>query len=243
MFLYFLSFNFNIYSNYKNCAINFVLKHSGILLIYIIFLIYLYTGYQLGFNIKELDRLNLTIFQSSKIEESPKSVNELSSKKSNSNSTLKESVILNLEQELNNMNIDNIMNQELVNGVTKFFVQPKKNNEINILNKLNKSISFVHSLYTEIFLLYIVLNGVFTFIVIYYSKKEDSYGQEFNGKWRYKCPIYNFDVVMDIIEILLVFYLLVISLTVYNYIYIFKCIKYIGYSTIVWVILGPLANV
>jgi len=78
---------------------------------------------------------------------------------------------------------------------------------------------------------------------IFSYKNNKEYIHEYNGKWRYQCPLENYDMVADLIEFILLLYLMLLVVKIWNYTYIFKCTRFIGYFTILWVSIGPLINI
>lgn len=253
MLSYFFSLYFNIFSSYSSCSLNLFFKHCGILLIYSMFLTYISAGYRLGMDNKKLERLNLSMFQSDKSlnsshdNENTKINNNEIKKENYVSTTINDQVVFNIKKELNsfNKNTDNIdnINKLSKNGSKLSVKNNKKENDTVIMKKLNKSISYIHSLYIEIIILYIITVIIIIFSIIIFSNTTKKYIQEFDGKWRYQCSLYRFDIILNLIELLLVFYLLVLSIKIWNYTFIFKCTKFIGYSNIIWMVLGPLANV
>jgi len=226
--LYFLSLNFNRFLNYNNCALNFFLKHSGILLFYIISLLYVSSGLYFGLDFKKLERLNLAMFQSKT--------------KSFVSTTSSKEILVNIEKELNNLgNLNNEIDSSNSNLKSSSTFDE---NEEKI--KLNKSLAFVHSFYIELSFVYIFSVIIISIIAFFSSIHEEmnrTFITEYNGKWRYLCPLEQYDLLIDIIELLMVFCMIIVVLKIWNYTYIFKCIKYMRYSAIVWITLGPLANV
>lgn len=210
---------------------NFILKHSGVLLIYSIFMIYIFTGFKLGMNYKELERLNLKAFQSDT------SLNYEEDKECNIDNKIEsftETILLNIENQLNKY--------ALKKNESTMTTTSKKSNE-EILRQLNKNVLDVHSLYTEIIIFYTIVFFILILALLIFNKDQEEYEEEIDGGWRYQCPLIQWDIVMTLIEILLIIQLLLTYIKIWNYTYIFKCLKYIGYSTMVWVVLGPTANV
>ena len=248
--LYFISSNFDLFSNYSNCSINFILKHNSFMLIYIPFLIYISMGFRLGMHRFELNRLNLSIFQSNNQvytnenyfadnKSVPISENNFQIKKTNN---CNNEQLGNTVKDLNSESFE-ALNNDIKNNILNGNKSIDNSGNVNVILKLSKDISFIHSLHMEFAIIYIITNLIFVLSIIFYSFKHTGQIQEYNGKWRYQCPLYTFDNVMYILEILMVIYLLIKSLKVWNYTYIFKCLRNIGYSTVVWLSLGPLMNV
>jgi len=276
MILCFLSINFNCFSSYLSCSMNFYLKHGGILIIYSILLVYIYTGYRLGMDFKEINTLNLDIFKTNSLE--TKDEQNLEIIKKQRMTQIKKTIMINIEQEL--MSMDNYNALDLLNSQNNLMNFEKElnywcnkaNNNFNnnsddgeddknkkrssndnksfsnddiqqVFKKLNKSISYVHSLYLEIIILYFICCITILLLIIFNSLKEKEYIQEYNGKWKYQCPLIHYDIIADLTESLLMLYIIILATSIWNYTFIFKCIKYIGYSSITWFTLGPLVNV
>ncbi|ORX79566.1 hypothetical protein BCR32DRAFT_269397 [Anaeromyces robustus] len=272
LILFFLSINFDIFTNYKNCASYFFLYHSGTLLIYIIFLTYVSTGYELGINYKEFEITNIL--------QNKKAIKRISrfilNKKeeetiNDSAETLDEKLIINIEKELNKIEsfYNNNRNSQYYYGTSKNY---KEDEEIDnykyyslisspvktdcssktcLLNKmdskkddilrLNKSIKKIHSLFMEITVMYIIVLIFIVFVIIYNSFNENKeIQQNFDGKWRYNCPLDRFNIIMDLIEFFALINLLCKVLKIWNFSYVFKCVKYIGFASMIWFTNGPL---
>jgi len=244
LLLYFISLNFNKFLNYGNCALHFILRHSGILLIYAISLIYIASGFKIGMNYKEMERLNLPEFKNGNNNEK---FDENNNDSKTTSLTLTKEIILNIEKELNNLEIYNNSNQG--NRKSSYYLKKSnlsvnsKNDESSEKVKLNKCVAYIHSLYIELTFIYISVVNLLIILSLFSLRKKKEYIHEYNGKWRYLCPLENYDMIANLIEFLLIFYLMLLILKIWNYTYIFKCIKYIGNFTILWVTLGPLINV
>jgi len=235
MMMFFISLNFNTFINFSNCAINFALKHSSIFMIYMVLLIFIFSGYKLGMDHKKLERLNLKIFKGNGIQDKD-SLNEKTF-----TATLNQEVIKNIEKELNFLGI---YNSEYFNS-NKSLGDSKENYDSENIEtiKLNKSISYIHSLCTESIYIFIITILIIGASIILYSKYETQYIQEYNYKWRYKCPLSRFDLILNLIEFIFILYLAAIVIKIWNYTYVFKFLKNLNYAVIVWVTLGPLVNV
>jgi len=228
LMLYFLSINFNKFLNYKHCALNFILRHSGVLLTYIVSLLYVTSGFKIGMYFREIERLNYSFFKSGtsslnyeeNISDSKGSLMKTSSTEKGSTPTL-DNKIPHLKKSTPSVKSDENREKE----------------------KFNKNLNYVHSLYVELTALYIFVIISLIVISIFYYDKNKEYIHEYDGKWRYKCPLEKFDMIACIIEFMSLIYMIVLVIKVWNYTYIFKCIKYISYSAILWLSIGPLVNV
>ena len=120
-----------------------------------------------------------------------------------------------------------------------------KDNSMNKTDmlKLNKSINYIHSICEEFAGIYIAMFFIFTILLIYYGKKETEYGQQYDGKWRYKSPLDSINIVVNLLQFILIIYLIFKVIKVWNLIYIFSYLKSICYSSIIWITTGPIVNV
>jgi len=250
LLLYFISLNFDKFSNYGNCALNFVLRHSGILLTYVISLIYVSSGFKIGMNYKKTERLNLPIFKYDS--NNNIKIYEGSNDQIKPSVTCNREALLNIERELNKM--DNVFNNSSnsnngsKNNSNSYLKQ--SNTSINSSydekkekNILNKSLAYIQSLIIELTFFYILTVIFLIMLSIFSYKNNKEYIHEYNGKWRYQCPLENYDMVADLIEFILLLYLMLLVVKIWNYTYIFKCTRFIGYFTILWVSIGPLINI
>jgi len=210
-------------------------KHCGIFLIYIIILIYILTGCELGIDNDEMDKIK--IIKNCEVTESEGTLNDLKRNGDNNNkqltTTLNIDLLKKIEKQLNSENKINDSSSILKNSSM---------NKTDIL-KLNKSINYIHSICEEFAGVYIIMFCIFTTLIIYYGKKKTDYIQQYDGKWRYKSPLNSINVVVNLLQFILIIYLIVKVIKVWNFIYIFSSLKYIGYSSIIWITTGPLVNV
>eukprot|EP00833_Pecoramyces_ruminatium_P018420 jgi/Orpsp1_1/1192452/evm.model.d7180000093395.1 len=118
-----------------------------------------------------------------------------------------------------------------------------KDDESKDTSGLNKCIEIIYSLNIEFSVICIISIIIYIMVVIFlkYSKK-DNLIQEYDGRWRYQCPLEHADLVANLIELLLLLFLIIKVIKIWVYIFVFKCVKYIGYSSIIWISIGPLAN-
>lgn len=236
--LIYISFNFSCFSNYLSCALKYLFKHCGILLLFEIIALYISSAYRLGITNEESGILNLEIFKDSKIISS----NYLESESLDQNEMLNIEKKLNEIQEKNRISI--ISQNEKNSNISKITMNKSKTiSESQYYTQLNKNILFLHTLYTELISIYIIFIIIFISLILFYSKKNNVDIQEKNGKWRYQCPLDKLDLALNIIEFILIIYITRISIITWNYIYVFKCTKNINYSIIIFITLGPLINV
>jgi len=250
LLLYYISCNFNVFYNYCNCALNILFKHSGVLLVYMISIIYTLTGCELGVKREELHLYLNSSTSSGSTNNQNSDVEQLSHKNPVITTLINEKEIMNIENQLNQNPEDNLMVHSLTKGKYKYSkvtLFKKKNDDKKDIKNLNKLVSNIHSFYTEIISLYILFLIVFISSIGYYEIKtrnhNSNYIQEYDGKWRYECPLSNLDFIFNLSEFALLIYLMAKIIKVYNFVYIFSCLKNILYISIIWITFGPLINV
>ncbi|ORX82768.1 hypothetical protein BCR32DRAFT_292411 [Anaeromyces robustus] len=244
-FIYYICFYFNSFSDYQSCTLAFIFKHCGILLMYSIFIIFASTGCELGVSYEELDRLNChTPIQNSKPINSDADGSETKISASSYDVLITE----NIEKELNNIskrreevNSDNSLNKKRSSMVLLYSQGSCDNIDLKMINK---SIFIIHSLNIEVATVYIISCIVFIGYIFYGSSEgSDNQVKDINGRWMYKCSLYQFGFIIDILEFMLVLILILRIMKTWGYTYVFKCLKYIGIASIVWFTLGPLINI
>ncbi|ORX47898.1 hypothetical protein BCR36DRAFT_405219 [Piromyces finnis] len=258
LLLYFVSNHFNIFSNYSDCSLYIFFKHSGILLLYSIFLLFIEIGCELGINMNELYLINiLPINNNDTIGDSCTNISKSNFKEQKSRAASLNEIgfVENAlsEQKLKKSSLSGSLNSKFCLSKASLF---NKNDNIDNLKKLDRSISYVHSLVTEVATTYIVTLILILLVIIFYSTKNNSkssinlneelvdrnYEQEHNGSWRYKCDLNKMELILNLTEFLLLFFLITKIKKIWNSTYVFKCTKYISYCILIWIMLGPLFN-
>jgi len=203
-------------------------------------LIYISIGCELGMDEKEMNKIS--VVKNCEVDAMENTLNDTKNNKdienhNQINTAFNEDVLKEIERQLN-------FGHEMLETASSHSSMMKKNN-INKTDmlKLNKSINYIHSICEEFAGIYIAMFFIFTILIIYYGKKETKYGQQFDGKWRYESPLDTMNLVVNLLQFILITYLIVKVMKVWNLIYIFSCLKYIGYSTIIWITMGPIINV
>ncbi|OUM65972.1 hypothetical protein PIROE2DRAFT_6962 [Piromyces sp. E2] len=166
--------NFDWFSNYSQCALKFLFNHCGIFLIYLILIIYVLTGCELGINNNEMDKIYL-------IKKCELSTKESLTDFSENEKEHRKAKTINSKYSLSNNN--------------------KAMNKTEML-KLNKNSSEM---------------------------------QQYDGKWRYKSPLDSLNMVIYFSQSALIIYLIVKVMNIWNLIYIFTCLKYIGCASLIWI--------
>lgn len=255
--LIFFSLNFDCFMNYTSCAIKYFFKHIGILLTLMIFLLYNSSVQKLGINTEDPKDLNMIsdistsniysiigkngINYETYITENINNNNDSNGNNSNDKNS-------NNNDNKNNGNSSNNKNKNNIYDQTNSLIKIKKdyiikNNELAYIKKLNKNILYLHSISIEYILSYTFSFIILIILMILNSFSEAKLIQEGNGNWRYQCPLDKLDLILNIIEFIIIVYLTRISINTWNYSYVFKCTKYINYSIIIYITMGPLINV
>jgi len=229
--LYFIGLNFNSFSSYSQSALYFLFKHCGQILIYMISLIYILTGCELGTDKDEMDKID--IMEKYEIT----TIEDCSEKnKPKKHLSLNIDLLKKIEKQLNPGN-------DITQNSSKLtLINSDSMNKMDML-ELNKSVNYVHSLCVEFTGIYIMIFCVFITFIIYYGKEKTEYIQQYDGKWRYKSPLESINMIANLSQLILIIYLVIKVIKVWNFIYIFSCLKYIGYSSIIWITMGSLVNV
>jgi len=240
--LFFSSLNFNEFSNYPSCALKFLFKHSGILLVCTIFLIYTSTGCELGLSYKELETLSSNINTKPIIMDSD---TDHSKEENSEDDSMNLALIKNIEKEINKLNSSN---DKINKGESKkrssmvLLYSHGSSNNID-MSMISKSISYIHILNVELILLYIIFLAIIIISIITNRNDKIIDIQDYEGKWRYECPLAKLNSSIDLVEFIYIIVVLTRAIKIWNYVYIFKCTRFIAYSSIIWIIMGPFANV
>jgi len=254
LLLIFISHQFNVFKDYTNCGLNIIFKHCGAFLVFVIFLIYINMAFEIGLVYEDLNTgISTSIFATSTCNEEEN--REIKSEDSDS----KKGSICNFEinkefkRSLSSINSRNSSTSIASSGSKNAEIKlsmlnanrddTTKNDDRTELLDLNKIIAYIHSFILEFIMVYLVFVVVYLSVVVAYSFKKKESIQENNGKWRYDCPLIKMDLISNLIEFFLLIYLTVRTIRIWNFIFVFKCVKFIGYSVIVWITTGPLLNV
>jgi len=210
---------------YEECSINMLFKHSGILLSLIIFLIIIMLNLELGI---------------------PNSHIHKNEQKTDS-FTYAEGISTNVRGTTSKN--ENFKNQ-IISNISKIKVENGNNNKTNNKSEYNEDlynkVKKINTVFHETFIIYIFHLIFLLFMIIFYSKKQKNIIQQNNnkeGSWYYQCELENIDLIYDISEFLIIFYILVKGNHLSNYNNIFKLPKYITNSLKITILIGPLLNV
>lgn len=268
---YFTSNLFSAYTNYFDCSLNFLLKHLGISLMLVIYLLYILPGIKLGIETKEDKKLQLINVDSSNDKNSS---NNLLENKTDSNESIKgcKSKLLNniYETEFyrsnskSNDNLDEIDSKireiefkiNIVYGKVETegtnasnLKLKNKNDKYNNSSHVIRCIKQVHSLFIEVSFIYpICVAFIILFIIyIYFRFNKNKYDfktiKDDNGYWVYKCDLEKVDFFLNWLHLIVMIILLINGKKLFKYQCIFKCTRYITYSLYVSIATGPLVNV
>lgn len=220
--LYYISNYFSSKSNQSSCGLYSIFKHTGIILIYYITFMYIYSGSQLGISLLTIEEQKNVSAQSSTDLQTYKNIKDAQSKNNYINRFIKRDE----DKELSSYELRKNEN------MYKLYIQSKK----------------IKSLYRELFIILILFVITNIVVTIIYTKNKGNYDdylkQNFsNGKWSYICPLEKFDLIINIIEFLLIIILVRHSFKLWTLTGIFKNTLHMSYTVILWIVIGPLANV
>ncbi|ORX79748.1 hypothetical protein BCR32DRAFT_269275 [Anaeromyces robustus] len=205
------------YDNYLKCVINFILYHHGVILIYCILIIHIQINLAMGVNPKKKNK-----------EESTEELDEVSvlpynnasnNDANNSNSTM------DILENTNNMSLRKL----------HLTIHTKN------VNKLFKKIKTVNNLYSKIYLYYIFFVIIITVLITIKKLKENKklVFDLSNKKFKYECPLDEYNNALSFIEFVFFIPLTIRQKKVWSYECIFKIVKYINYSILIWIATGP----
>jgi len=142
-------------------------------------------------------------------------------------------------------------------------INEKKSHKKKKNKALIRSIKSAHILFVEALIFYPLLLLFLISSIIIYKLKESNYNklisnteekdveieidryleQNQNDEWAYKCELMEQDIFYHLIELVLLFVVLLRGKKIMKFTCIFKCTKYITYSSIIAFALGPIINV
>jgi len=149
-----------------------------------------------------------------------------------------------------NLQSKNIPNYNIIfNSIFQINEDDKSKKSIVKRKKtLKRNIENVHKIFAETIVVYPIFIIFTIFISILYKYLENNNEnltivQSNNGQWYYKCNLETADTIYSSIELLILILIMIKGKTVLLYEGVFKCNKYIVYSSSVGIVFGPLANV
>ncbi|ORX59219.1 hypothetical protein BCR36DRAFT_276147 [Piromyces finnis] len=139
--------------------------------------------------------------------------------------------------------LSNIINKNLTKNVNNTKKDIKNKNKKTI----HKNIRKAHSLFIEIAFFYpffILITIILTIIYSYMKKNmEENTIQGKNGQWFYKCSLETSDMAYNSLELMILIFTLIKGKYVVRCNCVYKCTRYITYSTIIGIVFGPTVNV
>jgi len=255
--LYFVSLNFNRFSDYTNCSINFIFKHGGLILFYIICIVYISTNIELGLDITIQNTIRMRQFKYISSTTSTKLSNDINSGnnmviKSNATNVTANTNYTNssAKDEISVNSIDAAerkMRESLASGGSKSTIideEKEKEDNYEAVVRLDKNIAVVHSLNFEFIFIYVLIFILFAVVIVVFKGRDNNkYLQDYDKRWRYECPLNQFNMALNMTELLLIIYLMTKVKKIWNYTLVFKYTRNISYMTVIWIALGPFVNV
>jgi len=215
---YFISNLFVGYTNFLECSMNYLFKHSSIMLICLLFYIHINFAYELGLGMEEMKiyLISITCNISSNDLNTSNYMNDASNPVMNKHNIKKNSFA-----KSNNFS----------------------NNYTYHIKRLHSLMTTIVIFYPIFFI--ILLISIIHYRNVENSDKEQNsiIIQDQNGLWFYKCSLENQETFMYSVYLIFFIYTLLRSSTLKSYYYIFRYIKKINYSTCIGITIGPLINV
>ncbi|ORX55890.1 hypothetical protein BCR36DRAFT_320492, partial [Piromyces finnis] len=109
----------------------------------------------------------------------------------------------------------------------------------NNLKIINKKTKYIYILHIELLLILFLSLITIVTVIVFYSENQLPDIQDNNGKWRYNCPLKRFNLLSNGVEMAIIFILILKVIKIWNYVFVFKHIKSLGYSLLIWITLGP----
>jgi len=228
---YFISNYFITYSDYTGCLLNFLLKHIGDSISLLILYNYIVFGTNFG----------MQNVANKKFKFSTKSNDELNSNNCNYNDNIiQNSNTIDSEKNktLNQNNNQNRKdNNKLYNRISIMTINDEIINKVNLTRSLYIQTIFIYLMY--------ILFIIFMILYVKSSYKDDVIKsiQENDGNFSYQCQLENYDIIFYLIKLLMHVVILIKGNKILMFNYIFVCIKYITYTSLIGIAFGPTANV
>ncbi|OUM59930.1 hypothetical protein PIROE2DRAFT_63457 [Piromyces sp. E2] len=158
---------------------------------------------------------------------------------------------------LHNISVEDHLHQKngnkIYNGIINSIFQLNENTKpkkgaAKRKDSFKRNIRNVHKIFTEAIVIYpfFVIFTLFISILYKYLENKDTESdiiiQSDNGEWYYKCNLETFDIIYSSLELFILIIIMIKGRTVLLYEGVFKCTKYIVYSSSVGIVFGPLAN-
>jgi len=224
---YFISIFLITYSDYSGCLLNFIFKHCGISTSITILYIYIEFSSYLG-----MPNITNNKFQFSSENYSNNDMDENNCSKT-------------LNQRNNTNNIE----------MRKDSTQDKKNNNklydrmsvMTVNDEIINKVKATRSSFIRISFFYLIYLLFILFIIIYVSKRlkndDNNSDQDDSGEFFYKCNLEKYEIIFYILKLLVYITILLKGKKIIMFNYIFLCLRYITYASLIGIIFGPTTNV
>ena len=228
---YFISNYFITYSDYTGCLLNFLLKHIGDSISLVILYIYIVFGTNFG----------MQNVANKKFKFSSKSNDDLNSNNCNYNNNIIQNSNTNDSEKDKTLNQNNNQNtkdnNKLYNRISVMTINDEIINKVNLTRSLYIQTIFIYLMY--------ILFIIFMILYVKSSYKDDVIKsiQENDGNFSYQCQLENYDIIFYLIKLLMHVVILIKGNKILMFNYIFVCIKYITYTSLIGIAFGPTANV
>jgi len=227
--LYFIS-NFLItYTNYLGCLLNYIFKHMGISLILYTFYFYISQSYIVDIKKRYQYKLNKNIGENNIF---------LSSSFIEDVSIPIKSKIENENENENDENRKESLNSKFSNESNESIDIPDKNASIKKNYKQNSLKEIIENISIYYFILFIM-------IIIYHFNNTNRMKLVFSGKnyWLYKCNMENLDLILNLFDLIILIIIILKGKDVFFCDCFFSILKYIIYSSLICIAIGPIINV
>ncbi|OUM60243.1 hypothetical protein PIROE2DRAFT_14061, partial [Piromyces sp. E2] len=248
--LFYIGSIFLSYESYSECATNFFFKHSGILLFLLIYLFTIYINLELGKGPDNRSKSQFT-FEDSEEDEpmSCISADYRLSVKYNTFSPVDNGGPIDIGNP-NKYRMSTLISKKNVILKSKVNESIKSTDNIEINEDVLKKIRKIQSVFVEEIVFYSVILIIFIIIIFFKGNNDNSVLdlknennlQNKNGEWSYECSLENIDVLFNLMEFIILLLILIKGNQLLNFENVFRCTRYITYSSIVGIITGPTIN-
>jgi len=237
--IYYTSIPFSTYTTIIGSSLYLFIKHLGLSLFFTILYTMVILNYELG---KSSSLTNLNI---------QNNINNMKETTYNHEYCDNDNIVYNSNSNNNYSNISNDNTSKPINIRNGLIEMKKKKHENNTDNynftEVNefilKKIKKVKSLYIEAVFFFIFYIFIILFVISTNYDDNNDPIQDNDKKWYYKSPLERYELLLNILELFLLFIIRIKSSKLLYYNEVFKYTIFISYSTIVGLFLGPLLNV
>ncbi|ORX43920.1 hypothetical protein BCR36DRAFT_399767 [Piromyces finnis] len=232
---------FSTYSDYLGCSLNFILRHTGIVLFLLIFYIINTINYELG-NPYIIENNKGYLYTSSSLDDISIFNTEEATKSKNRENKKHKNIDKDSEYYLP-MNIKGYLKKVKGKGSNEA-ISIKNEKEIKKIKRINSLFFEMIFVYTSL-IVFICIITTLIYKTTYNVNMKDNLNivQGSNGHWFYKCELENYDLFINLAEIIIMGVILIEGSKLNYYENIFKCTRYVTASIIICILLGPLINV